>query len=200
MALGANAIDTLANIKVHLRIQNTDTTYDNVLEPIIDGVSVEFNTYCRREIIARDRTDYYDGPGQVRLWLHHWPINSITSINEDSDREFGAGTLIDADDYYFSKEDGYVSYESGAWGSEPKSIKVVYNAGYEQADVPADLLLAFRDQVKERFRLWKTNDDGKASVTRESASVTFVDSVMLPKVETVLKHYRRWGHTGMATA
>ena len=55
-----NALDTLANIKTHLKIDAA--TYDTQLETIIDGVSWLFNSFTGRDLIARDRTDYYDGP------------------------------------------------------------------------------------------------------------------------------------------
>ncbi len=68
-----NALTTLATLKPYLRIASADSTYDTVLEIFVDGLSHEFNRQTKRELVARDRTDYYDSPrngGEV-LYLHN---------------------------------------------------------------------------------------------------------------------------------
>ncbi len=192
-----NALDTLANIKTHLRITSGDTTYDTQLETMIDGLSIAFNRYTRRDLLARDRTDYYDGDGSGILYVHHWPINSITSLHYDTDRDFDSDTLVATSDYFYNKDEGVIELESGGFPDARKCIKLVSNAGF--TSIPADLLMAFRDQVKAHWRWWMDNLEKIRSVTKESVSYSFDNSVFLPVVQRVLDTYRRKGYTGGMT-
>jgi len=208
-----NALTDLATAKPYLRIAADDTTYDTVLEILIDGLSHEFNKYTRRDLVARDRTDYYDGPngGGDLLLLHNYPINSITTLNVDTGRDFDSGDDIDSADYAYSKDAGWIELSGGFPDGVLKSIKVVFNAGWSLADMPKDILRAFYDELKRYWTRWFHNDEGKRSVNREAVNEDFEDpnSVLLTARGTffdlstqamaVLERYKRRGLTGGAT-
>ena len=192
----ANDLDTLAGVKPFLRIASDDTTFDVQLASFITGLSFEFNRYCRREIKARDRTDYYDGTGSSKLFVHHYPINTITTLHADSDREYGDDALIASGDYILYKEIGLITLDGSVFGESPLEIKLVYNGGY--TTIPADVLGAFRAQLKYLFNRWKDNEDGLSSKTMGDGSIQIVAEDFLKPVKRVLINHKRKGHTSVA--
>jgi len=192
----ANDLDTLAGVKPFLRIGSADTTFDVQLQSFITGLSFEFNRYCRREIKARDRTDYYDGTGSSKLFVHHYPINTITTLHVDPDRDYEAGDLIASGDYILYKEIGLITLAGSVFGESPLEIKLVYNGGY--TPIPADVLGAFRAQLKYLFNRWKDNEDGLSSKTMGDGSIQIVADDFLKPVKRVLINHKRKGHTSVA--
>ena len=62
MAIDAkNALASLVEAKAYIPIKAATTTYDGIVETIIDGVSWLFNNYCGRWLKARDIAGVYDG-------------------------------------------------------------------------------------------------------------------------------------------
>lgn len=194
MALNtANSLIALDEIKTYLNISGAD--YDTILEQLIDGVSWKFNAYTNRKLKARDLTEYYNGKGRNYLFTREYPINSdkdSIEIYVDSDRDYGAGTKVDADTIIIDSDIGKITLEEDTFVCYPQGTKIVYNAGY--STIPYDLTEACRKQVKYEFLKWKDNREGKNTVNIDAGSITFSEEAMLPEVEQVLKRYKAHGH------
>jgi len=108
-----------------------------MVEQLITAASVWANNYTSRLLKARDLTEYYDGDGTTILFLKNYPINSITSIHQDSDRAFGADTLVASTDYVFNATSRKVVGVGVVWYNGFQTIEVINNAGY--VIVPEDL-------------------------------------------------------------
>jgi len=132
-------LTTLANLRAYLKKQTDDTTDDDLLEDLITRMSQAIETHCNRSFHDSTYTEYYRGNGKDRMLLRQYPINSITSIHDDTDLEFGSDTAKDADDIKISDEiEGMVILKDDIFTeSTTENIKVIYNAGY--ASIPADL-------------------------------------------------------------
>ena len=89
-----NSLTTLADVKTWCGIASGTTEYDTLLEGFIDSVSWQFNKFTDRLLKARDITGYYTGDNSNCLMLPEWPVNSITSIHVDSDRDYGDDTEV----------------------------------------------------------------------------------------------------------
>ncbi len=75
-----------------------------------------------------------DGTGTHLLVLPRWPVTAITSVTvteDDTDTLLTVGT-----DYEWSAT-GILTRVSGRWPTEPRSVAVVFTAGY--ADISPDL-------------------------------------------------------------
>ena len=110
-----------------------------MVEKLITAASVWANNATSRLLAARDLTEVYDGRDSAVLFARNYPINAITSIHQDEDRAFPAGTLVAAADYVYSTSGPrtITAVNDVVWELGTQTIQVVYNAGY--AVVPDDL-------------------------------------------------------------
>jgi uncharacterized phiE125 gp8 family phage protein len=177
---------TLSDLKTYLEI--TDTTFDTILNDLIEAVSEEFETYTSRKFIQATYTDeYFDGDGTRILWLPNWPIISVTSVVEND------VTLTEGneEDYIVYKEEGYLWRVGTVWAEGVKNIKITYTAGYLQSDIPKDLVLAVKKQVAFEWQKQKSKRWGEQARTFPDGSITFIISELLPDVQDILNRYKR---------
>ena len=185
-----NALVTLADAKEWARVKSDDTTFDQIVTRLVNSVSAKFNEYTRRKLLARDLTEYYDAESSTELFLNNYPINSVTSLHLDVDREYGAET--EETDYIFYAEEGRLVLTDDYFPRGPKAVKIVYNAGYSSSALPDDLELACLDQIKFLFNRWQKNEEAIDSVSMEAGNINIkkVDD-LLPSVKSVLDKYVR---------
>jgi hypothetical protein len=185
--LNDNALLTRLQVKNYVGINQADATLDNLIHDIINRVSTAFETYCSRTFRALEYTEYHDGGDGVRaLFPDQYPINSITSIHEDSDWVYGSDKLIDSSDYKIMHDryivfDKFLAYGEGA-------IKLVYNAGY--TTIPLDITQAAIDEVARRL---KHRKDGEVvSQTQGDGTITYAGLDFLPQTIRTLNSYRNF--------
>lgn len=161
---------TLDDTKNYLGISLVDTTYDVFLNSQIAFLSEVISNYCRRIF---DQTDYveefyidnYDPLEDKKLWTFHYPVNSITSINEvltfDGVDEL---TLIPAEEYLVHNRSGMVErfsdygirqrwFQNMSIGNKAR-IRILYNAGY--STVPLDIQNVVFELIEERYNKKKS--------------------------------------------
>jgi len=183
-----NSLTDLTDLKVWLGI-DVDT-YDTELEQYIDSVSWQFNKFTDLLLKARDITAQYDGDGSPVLMTPEFPINSITSIFIDSDREFGAETEVT--DYVFYS-DGTIYLDDTTFSTTRKANKIVFNAGY--STLPHDLVMACKDQIKWLYRRHRNNQEGIATSTTINGDTTVTEEGEILKTSIeILKRYRKRDH------
>jgi len=103
-------ICTLADVKG--RLVDSGTVNDIVINTIISGLTVLFETHCERSLLlnAADATEYYTGRGSY-LQLRRYPIVSITSITESLTYDFdGATAMIANEDYRLVNMGLFIAY------------------------------------------------------------------------------------------
>ena len=189
----ANALTTLIEAKAWLAVKLApDTTYDTVIEKLIDSVSWQFNSFTNRLLKGRTITGYYEGNGSNTFMAPEYPINSITSINIDSDREYGTDSLIDSDTYTFDSQ-GFIVLDSNTFSTSRQANKIVYDVGY--TTIPYNLNVAALDQIKFLFRRHLNNQEGISTESTINGSVTVTEvGEMLTSSLEILKRYRRRDH------
>ncbi len=187
-----NALTDLENAKVWLAVEPLDVEFDTEIEKLIDSVSWQFNTFTKRRLLARALTEYYEGDGTTKFKAPEYPINSITTLHIDSERAYGADTLIDSAKYTFDKA-GFITLDESTFSTSPKAIKLVYNVGY--TTIPLDLNVACLDQIKWLYRRHRNNQEGISTEATINGSVTITEvGEMLTTVMDVLKRYQRKDH------
>ena len=94
------SLTTKALAKEFLKIPVEVTEDDDLIDRLINTAGAFVENYCRRKFEVQAYTEYHSNAlGQKVLTLKQYPINSITSIHDDPDRDYSAGMLVDADYY-----------------------------------------------------------------------------------------------------
>src|SRR5574341_1623648 len=213
MALSAYALRTVAAQKTLWTLAGNGQ--DPLIEQCINDASAMVERAWGRDIVSRGAlTEFYPkdtgsavfvspaailmtdpmlrfsgqgsgGLAAANLYLNEWPIVSVTSVNEDSARVYGSGSLLVADtDYVIQKQSGKLVRVSGAtpkpWLWSWRAIKVVYIAGYQNmsgtivgADpVPFEILRVFDELVT-----WIYRQRGGFGGSREAGLVSMTDAM-----------------------
>jgi len=125
MALEENALVSLADLKVYFKLTNTD--FDTVLEILINHISTTFDKAVVRNLAEQTYSNQlYDGNNKRRLYLKHYPINSVSAITEN-EVELTEG---DDEDFMRYADGGYLWRVGGTWAGGNQNIDVTYKGGY----------------------------------------------------------------------
>lgn len=178
---------TLAEAKAYCGVSGSDD--DVILATFIAAAQVAMEKGCGRCLRSTSVTETLNGTGIRSLWLRESP-ESITSIHVDSDRDWGASSLIDSDDYL---TDGCrVEYLDHIWTVGRMNVRVVYSAGF--TTTPDDVKLACQLQVSRMYSQWKRAKEGLDIVESENVQgwtrKYTAESGLDPAVKDILKGYR----------
>lgn len=194
---------TLNEVKVALNLSTTDEKRDDTLTMLINGVTGMIEAFCDRQFVARDYTaEYHDGDGCSDLYTDHFPINSVTSLYDDTARAWGADSLISSDSYVIYEQEGRIAligsvssflYESFQLGN--LNIKINYNAGY--VTVPYDLKQIAFEIIMKKFKTFADHSVGINSRTQHGETITLNLNDILPEHRDILvRKYRRMDFGG----
>jgi hypothetical protein len=150
-------------------------------------------TLTGRDLEKKARTiqvslDYDTSAMQLRAY--GLSTSAITSINQDNDRLWPSGNVVDSTDYYFDTDTGIVHKDYGTWRTGRGVIRVIYDAGMATTteDVPEDLRSAAVMQVAS----WWQHRDELGLERREfgSSQVSVQKSdTLLPQVREIIEYY-----------
>ncbi len=186
-----NALTDLAAVKVWCSVESDDDTFDDILESLIDSVSIQFNKLTNRDLKARAITAQYTGDGTDDILLPQYPVNTITSIFVDSEKSFGAETEVS--DYDFETDSGLVILDESSFSKVFKANKFVYNGGF--STIPSDMVVAAKDQIKWLFRRWRDNTEGLTGISMEGGNIQMTEAGEILKTAfVVIKRYIRLDH------
>jgi len=177
---------TWTTVQTYLGAAATEQTF---VEGLINAASWRANTETGRLLLARDRTDYYDGPsGGVRLFARQRPINAISSLHCDTSYAFGDDTLIGSDSYQLYGERGLIVLTTTVFADGPRVIRLQDNEGY--VTVPYDLEDAVMQLVLHIYKKQREKRVGVKSISTEGRTITYSDA--LPDdVAAVFGNYRK---------
>ncbi len=183
------ALATLADARSFTGKAAAETTHDTIIEMLIDGVSVDFNSYVGRRLLEQTETTVYlDGNGRTILQLPRWPVTSIAAVTED-DIALTAG---DDDDYLLYSTSGQLRRVGTVWTVGLKNVVLTtYKAGYTLDTLPKDLKLAALTEIARRYQEFNLKSWGELSRSMGDGSVSKRDhEQFLPGVKAVLDRYR----------
>lgn len=176
----------------------TEATWRIMVEDAIEGLGDQFEHIAQRKLrkVSSDVTRVFSiRPGQRRIYLPHYPIESITSIKEAYDGQFGSVTALDSTDYFFETHKdskGAVTLYHRNFIHGAGTVQVVYKGGLARATgaVPPRLRFAAARQVAY---WWQRRDElGLSAVSIPGQSVSFfAGDELMPAVEKVFKSFRR---------
>jgi uncharacterized phiE125 gp8 family phage protein len=140
-----NALISWEYAKAMLELDDDQQTK---IERLINSASRSANQYTQRMLKARDYDVTLDAYGGKTLKLPEAPVNELTSVHVDTERNFGAETEVTSDILLYDKG-GTIAYSTG-FPDELQCVKVVYNAGYGYGveAVPEDIQIAILETVQ----------------------------------------------------
>lgn len=122
-------------------LNETATTHDTFNQNLVNRASRQIESYTKRNIRAREYTEFQDGSGTSgELFLKQWPIVSTVSsieIYDDIDRTFASTSKFASTDFVIYADQGIVqlltdSSLGSAFQRGIQNIKAVYIAGYDE--------------------------------------------------------------------
>lgn len=134
------------------------------------GATIETDTY----------TEFLEGPGGRKLQLPAYPIQSITTIEDDPQEVFDGSTeLVPAGDFVTRDNRGIVLLKVNAthtWSkTQNEVIKAVWVAGYaiipEEIQEACGLLVAFRMRQRATFGAVRLTADGSVAEAKDRESM-----------------------------
>jgi hypothetical protein len=192
--LSANALCTLDQVQEYF-LMNVDSSIptssfiSDLLTDLINRKTDQFEKYCGiTSFKASTLTEYYDGNGSIYLYPKHTPINSVTSIHDDYDWIWGAGSIIDAVDYRIIGGK-YIVCKAG-FSEGNQNIKIVYSGGY--TSIPGDLVQSCIEEVAVSY-----NKRHMIGVLQQSmnmtGSVSYQEAGLMQSTKEVLNRYKTVG-------
>jgi hypothetical protein len=178
----------------------SSTTYDTLLDALIEQASAWIENYCNRRFAFEEVADeIYDGNGQHYLYLNRRPVSVVSSV------EYLTGSVTNptwqALDALYWKLDTRKDaiYFEGYNARGTMNYQISYEGGYlidwenqtdpEKHNLPADLQMACEKLVTNYFNM--RNSGGKQSESLEGASVTWKDAMAKDKdTAELLSAYR----------
>jgi len=207
MALAANALTTLNNVKTYIGI--TGTEWDIRLEQLINNASGLIETFCDRKFAKQDFTETICGSIETMLTVKQYPVNQILYIKID-DEEITDYSMTQND-----AEKGIIYRETG-WdiltkcigiicdpSEKLRNIEISYNAGYilpkddSPPDNPRNLPYDLEDIVLRIIRDYYNNlnfaavqtSNGLQSFSISDITWNFGGGVKVQQLSTVFKNY-----------
>lgn len=135
-------------------------------------------------------TLYLTGDGSDELRLDFYPIQSVTTVHDSSDRTYPAADLVPSGDYTLFGDEGLIRMDddggTGSWSSTRRAIKVVAVIGW--STIPDAMLHAAGLQVAH----WYNARDhiGRTSISQGGGSIAVQGLQLLPEVKEALRPYR----------
>ncbi len=118
-----------------------NATNADMLEQTIMEASYRANRFTKRNLRARTYgsgglpAEVRDGNGQTWIDPNQWPVISITSIHDDSNRDFDSGTLKGSDEYFIDYKGSLIHLEPDAdngthFSVGRQNVQLIYTGGY----------------------------------------------------------------------
>lgn len=186
MALNANALCTLADLKAQLGI--TGSTEDARLEMYINAASQFVERFTGRKLAAQDLTEYHSGRDSNYLIPKEYPIRSITEIRTSQDRDWLLASSLRDPSSYRIADDGYAIQLDLNLPTGHVNTRLTYNAGY--SPLPSDLVLAGIWISEWYYKMRSRGDMGRTSVSKGDESVGILQQLP-PMIQEILQAYKR---------
>jgi len=184
------AMISLELAKQNLEIEIANTDFDDLLEDIIiPTICADAESFMGLKYTAvTSHIEYLDG-GMSQLFLEYANVSNL-SLYVDVNRIWTE--VYDSDYYSLYAERGKVKKNCGTFPSGNKIIKAVYDGGYAEDSLPADLQGKILKQIA--YELRRRKDLGMSAVTYPDGTINKIAiGEWLLDVEKVLQRYGRYG-------
>lgn len=188
---------------------NPKTEY---IKDALYSASEEIHDRLDRMILKRDSKHWIEYHERDPAMPHilrvlHWPIDTSWGsfeIAEDSDRSYGADTLLTADTDYRIVNAGdqtskIIRLSGGSptsWLSGYEAIRITLKGGWAEADIPRSIRRICREFLARQYHATVNQDHAFETVNDARGTVTHYGPVMLTRPqEKALANYGDHGAT-----
>lgn len=173
----SSPLATVADLEAFL-----GTTFDDPTsaELAIDIASNIVKNYCGHSILkVLNDNIFLDGSGTTLLLLPAFPVNGIDLIEIE-------GEILENTKYKWSKKGWVVRTDGLLWPSQPNTIEIIYNHGYDTVpDAILGVVLSLSSRIVEQPSGIKQETIGSYSVTYNDPSPT-----LRANEQSVLDYYK----------
>lgn len=187
MAIHIYDLTTIAAVKV---LTGAATADDAITQTLITKASFYANDYTGRILAQQTFTEIYDGDGSDILFLKNYPITSVTTVHQDSDRVFGSDTLVAATDYLTYEDNRKLVGTGTRWFRDVQTIKVVYVAGFEIGSIPEDLVNAVTMLVDFWGKEYDAHRFGVTSTGTDTNRIAYEKNIPV-EIKEMLNPYKK---------
>ena len=117
-----------------------NTTNDALLEQVIMEATNRADSFTKRKLRVRTYgsgglpAEVRDGNGQTWIAPQQWPVVSITSIHDDTNRDFASGTLKASSEYFIDFKGSLIRLEPDApkgthFTVGRQNVQLIYTGG-----------------------------------------------------------------------
>lgn len=144
-----NLVVTLAELKEHLRVENSYTTEDTLITSYIKAATAHAETYCNRFFLDTAITAFYDQFPTEQLQLYKGKVSEITAItykDNDSASQTWASSKYSSDIHSMpARIKPNLSESFPDTDGSMNNVSVQYKVGWASAsDVPEDIKTAIK--------------------------------------------------------
>jgi uncharacterized phiE125 gp8 family phage protein len=182
----ANAITTATDVKSYIKL--IGTADDDLIQNIINAVSILFENYCAAKFINQAITEVVDGSGSEIQIVEFCPISALTEIQYYFDTD--SPTIMPLTNFKFNAKSGMIRDIYTGFPEGWQNIQIKYTAGIGAAiaNLPDDLKLAAMKQCQFFYE----RDSADFSMTFEEGMIVKAPPEMLsPAVKDMLTPYFR---------
>ena len=179
---------TREELKRYLGIDAGETGPDALLDQLLEYASERIESHCGRRFASEELTEYHDGPGTSRLVLDRRPVTDLSAAYVDADRDFGASTVIPAEELVLYPEAGLLVRAGSPFPRGARNVKVVYTAGY--TSLPDDLAAACVKLAAAWYAHSQAGADGIRRETLGEYRAEYAGAPLPADVESALAPYR----------
>ena len=188
-------LTTLEEVKALLEFE--DNVRDIVLIKLIKDVSAEIEMFLNRSTaIVTNAVEYFDVPQYgAKLFLRAYPITSVTTLWNTTDRTYDSTTVVDSDNYYVDKQHGAITVDKQYLLMGAGAVKIQYTGG--MASTTATFLRDYRGlasaiATEVMYRFQRNAEIGLIAASGGGSNITLQTRTQFhPSVETVLQEHRR---------
>ncbi len=123
-----------------------NATNADMLEQTIMEATQRADGFTRRKLRARTYgsgglpAEVRDGNGETWIDPNQYPVISITSIHDDANRDFAAGTLKGSDEYFIDFKGNLIHLEPDAdngthFSVGRQNVQLIYSAGFGEFEI-----------------------------------------------------------------
>lgn len=157
----------------------TDSSANDELALIVDGVSGAVEDYLGRPVLARNVTESIDGNGYSYLMLKPY-LQSVTTVAIDD------VTITASTQRVFYPKTGKVQLLATTFGVGSQNIDLVYRHGWESGDIPAAIRRATIKWCVHEWMVTKKDRIGVLSKSDAQNAISYEVTTDMPSGIAVL--------------
>lgn len=168
---GSNLLVTITEVKQFVKPKDTnfEVSLSSFYTNIISYVSDSIENYCKKTLVAKDFTGYYNTSNCDTLYLDNTPINSVSSLKYRTDpTQPYSNNVITSSNQKILIYPNYIQIYNGYLNSGFKAIEIIYNAGL--TTIPGDLKLVTLEMCQ---MIYNNSNRGNSFLGLKSISDSF---------------------------